>query len=56
MLFWNGTAVDPEKNPAKAADGLFGAGMPVNADVELQQMLLTLTEAEVGAMRTELSP
>jgi hypothetical protein len=55
MLFWNGTAVDPEKNPAKAADSLFGAGMPVNADVELQQMLLTLTEAEVGAMRTELA-
>jgi hypothetical protein len=55
MLFWNGTAVDPEKNPAKAADSLFGAGMPVNADTELQQMLLTLTEAEVGAMRTELA-
>ena len=40
MLFWNGTPIDPEKNPVKAFDSLFGGGTtapPVNADVQLQQ-------------------
>jgi hypothetical protein len=55
MLFWNGTPVDPEKNPAKAADSLFGAGQPVNADLELEQMLSGVNEAELMALGTELA-
>ena len=57
MLFWNGTPVDPEKNPAKAFDALFGnqgAAPPPNADVVLQQDLLAFTASEVDSLKTTL--
>ena len=60
-LFWDGTAVDPEKNPAKVADSLFGGSgggtpaPPVNADVELRNELLKLNAAELQSLKTELS-
>ena len=41
MLFWNGTAIDPQKSPVKAFDNLFGGGTtapPVNADVQLRRI------------------
>jgi hypothetical protein len=59
MLFWNGTPVDPEKNPAKAFDALFGgqgtAPPPVNADVQLEQDMYAFTIAEVDGLRGTLS-
>jgi hypothetical protein len=58
MLFWNGTAIDPQKNPAAAADQLFGgtsSAAPVNADVQLRQDLLTLTASEIQALQTSLT-
>jgi hypothetical protein len=54
MLFWNGSPVEPEKSPVKAADTLFAGQMPANADAELQQALLALTETEVQSLRGEL--
>lgn len=57
MLFWNGTPIDPEKNPAKVADTLFGAAkpaQPVSADVQLRSDLLKLTAAEVQSLHDEL--
>src|SRR5262245_29645546 len=58
MLFWNGTAIDPEKSPVKAFDALFGGATtapPVNADVQLNKDLLAFTAGEVQAMQTELA-
>jgi hypothetical protein len=60
-LFWDGTAVDPEKNPAKVADSLFGGtgggapAAPVSADVELRNELLKLNEQEIESLASELS-
>jgi hypothetical protein len=57
MLFWNGTAIDPEKSPVKAFDSLFGGGTtapPVNADVQLQKDLLAFTAGEVQGLQAEL--
>jgi hypothetical protein len=57
MLFWNGTPVDPEKNPAKAFDALFGGQTttpPVNADVQLRKDLLAFTAAEVQDLQKTL--
>src|SRR5262249_6626015 len=56
MLFWDGTPVDPEKNPAKVADALFGnkPGNPPNADAELRTALLTLTASEIEDLQNEL--
>jgi len=57
MLFWNGTPIDPEKNPVKAFDALFGSQTtmpPVNADVELRKDLLAFTASEVQGLKTAL--
>jgi hypothetical protein len=59
-LFWDGTPVDPEKNPAKAADALFGGtggapAAPVSADVELRNELLKLNAAELESLSSEVS-
>jgi hypothetical protein len=56
-LFWDGTAVDPQKNPAAAADALFGktsAAPPVNADAELRKDLLALTATEIQSLQGTL--
>ena len=56
-LFWDGTAVDPQKNPAAAADALFGktsAAPPVNADAELRKELLALTATEIQSLQGTL--
>lgn len=64
MLFWNGSAIDPQKDPSKVADELFGglgaggASAPVseaNPELALRQELLQLTASELEALRTELS-
>ena len=59
MLFWDGTPVDPQKSPVKAADTLFGTstgtGQPVSADVQLRKDLLALTTSEVQALSQTLS-
>jgi len=60
-LFWNGSAVDPEKNPAKAADTLFGGsssggsgGTGMTADAQLRQDLLKLTASEIQGLQSTL--
>lgn len=53
-LFWNGSAVDPQKNPAKVADTLFGGASVVNADVQLRQDLLKLTASEIQTLQSSL--
>jgi Protein of unknown function (DUF1552) len=65
MLFWDGKAIDPEKNPAKAADSLFanlgGGGAPapspgpVNAEVEIRNELLKLNIGEIESLKSELN-
>jgi hypothetical protein len=62
MLFWDGTAIEPEKDPSKVADRLFGAGSApaqpaptVNADVELRNELLKLTESEIQGLQTTVT-
>lgn len=54
-LFWDGSYIDPEKNPAKAADALFGASKAPSADVQLRQDLLKLTSAEIQTLQSSLS-
>jgi hypothetical protein len=57
MLFWNGTAIDPEKDPSKVADTLF-SGPPTNANMaeaQLRTDLLNLTIGEIEGLQTELS-
>jgi len=58
-LFWDGTAVDPQKNPAKVADTLFGGSTAnptptQNADAQLRADLLALTEGELQSMSSQL--
>jgi hypothetical protein len=59
MLFWDGTPIDPQKNPAKVADALFGASSApapsVNPDVQLRTDLLALTASEIQGMQSELA-
>ncbi|HEY6726702.1 MAG TPA: DUF1552 domain-containing protein [Polyangiaceae bacterium] len=60
MLFWDGTPIDPQKDPSKAADQLFGTGggeqqPAVDPNVELRNGLLTLTEAELESLSGSLS-
>jgi hypothetical protein len=63
MLFWDGKVIDPEKNPAKVADALFGnlggggapAPAPANAEVEIRNELLKLNMAEIEALKGELT-
>jgi hypothetical protein len=56
-LFWDGTAVEPQKSPVFAADSLFGASpapAPQNNDAELRKDLLTLTASEIQALQGTL--
>jgi Protein of unknown function (DUF1552) len=60
MLFWDGTPIDPQKSPVKAADTLFGGGsnsnnQPVNADVQLRKDLLAFTASEIDGLQKTLS-
>ena len=59
MLFWNGTPVDPQKSPAKAADALFGGitgtPAPVSIDVQLRKDLLTFTGSEIQTLQKTLT-
>jgi hypothetical protein len=51
-LFWDGTTyVDPQKNPAKVADTLFGTATPVASDAELRKKILELNQAEVADLQ-----
>src|SRR5450755_1549606 len=56
-LFWDGTAVEPQKSPVVAADALFG-GAPApaagNSDAELQKTLLALTASEIQSLQGTL--
>jgi hypothetical protein len=58
-LFWDGGPVDPQKDPSKAADQLFGSATtpmpPVNRDAEFRAQLLDLTSAEIEGLSSELS-
>jgi hypothetical protein len=57
-LFWDGTAVEPQKSPVVAADSLFGgaASVPVsNVDAELRKDLLGLTATEIEALQGSLA-
>ncbi len=57
-LFWDGGPVDPQKDPSKAADQLFGGATtpdpPVNRDAEFRAQLLDLTAAEIEGLSSEL--
>jgi Protein of unknown function (DUF1552) len=55
-LFWDGSAVDPQKNPAAAADSLFGASTSAapNADAQLRSDLLALTASEITTLQGTL--
>jgi hypothetical protein len=57
MLFWDGTTpVDPEKNPAVAADKLFGTSAAApSADQQLKNAMLELTITEIEALQTSVS-
>jgi hypothetical protein len=57
MLFWNGTAVDPQKSPVAAFDSLFtgGGAAPVSADVQLRKDLLAFTASEIQGLQGTLS-
>ncbi|HWA74296.1 MAG TPA: DUF1552 domain-containing protein [Polyangiaceae bacterium] len=52
-LFWDGTThVDPQKNPAKVADTLFGGtSQPTVSDADLRAKLLQVNEAEVADLQ-----
>lgn len=62
-IFWNGSAIDPEKDPSAVADRLFGgsggdapepgSGSP-NVDAQLRNDLLALTEQELEALHADL--
>ncbi|MEI9951752.1 MAG: DUF1552 domain-containing protein [Pseudomonadota bacterium] len=57
-LFWDGTAVEPQKSPVAAADSLFGgaASVPVSSvDAELRKDLLGLTASEIQALHSSLA-
>ena len=54
-LFWNGSYIDPQKNPAKVADALFGGASVVNADVQLRQDLLKMTASEIQTLQSSTS-
>ncbi len=60
MLFWNGTPIDPQKSPVKAADALFagitsGAPAPVSVDVQLRKDLLGFTGSEIQSLQKTLT-
>ncbi len=56
-LFWDGTAVEPQKSPAAAADALFGGVAPApvaDSEAELRKALLSLTASEIQALQATL--
>lgn len=62
-LFWDGTPIDPQKSPVKAADQLFGGSSagpapaptaPVSMDVQLRRDLLGLTASEIQGLQNTL--
>ncbi len=58
MVYWNTTPIDPEKDPSKVADQLFGglgAGEEPNPELALRAELLQLTQTEVEALQAEVS-
>ncbi len=59
MLFWDGTPIDPQKSPVRAADALFGniggGTQPVNPDVQIRRDLLTLTATEIQELQKTLT-
>ena len=61
-VFWNGTPVDPEKDPSAVATRLFsGAAAPTgpegqpNPDLKLRAALLALNAAELGELQTAVN-
>lgn len=63
-VFWNGTAVDPEKNPAAAADRLFGGSTAPtqpsnpdqpNPDLKLRSEILKLNHAELEELHNAVN-
>lgn len=63
-VFWNGTAVDPEKNPAAAADRLFAGGAAPaeptnpdqpNPDLALRAEILKLNAAELEELHSAVN-
>lgn len=57
-LFWNGTAVEPQKSPVAAADALFGgtqATPGTDAEGALRSDLLALTATEIESLQSTLS-
>lgn len=58
-LMWDGQAVVPEKNPLRAYDTVFSAlgedTSNVSTEGELQKSLLSMTEKDLGALKSELS-
>ncbi len=57
-VFWDGTAIDPQKNPAAAADKLFGnltSTPTVSADEQLKAALLDLTSSELKDLKTSVA-
>lgn len=68
MLFWDGNPVDPEKDPSKVADQLFGslgmggmgsgdggASPPTDPNVALRRELLGLTSSEIQTLQRDLN-
>ncbi len=58
MLFWDGTPIDPQKNPAAVADKLFGGlgtGPTVSADEQLRNAMLDLTAGEIQTLQTSVT-
>jgi Protein of unknown function (DUF1552) len=56
-LFWNGTAVEPEKSPVSAADALFSGASPTpvdDSDAQLRKDLLALTAGEIQTLQGTL--
>jgi hypothetical protein len=57
MLFWDGTPIDPQKNPVAVFDSTWGAQQMTNpgmADAQLRSQLLALTETEIQGLQKEL--
>jgi hypothetical protein len=56
-LFWNGTAVEPQKSPVAAADALFkGASSTpaTDSEAQLRKDLLSLTAGEIQTLQSSL--
>ena len=57
-LFWNGTAVEPQKSPPAAADALFKTTSPApttDSDAQLRKDLLALTATEIQSLQSSLT-